>query len=73
MIYNLRVGVKLPHPSGEHEGEHEGTWSSLPGFLGTEERAICDQEIILNFFSSKEKPKKNIVDLFSIKLITPKS
>lgn len=37
-------------------------WSSLPEFLGNQEEEICDKEIILDFFASKEQYRKFIHD-----------
>lgn len=37
-------------------------WSSLPEFLGEEKEEICNKEIILSYFSSKEKYRRFIHD-----------
>jgi len=37
-------------------------WSSLPEFLGTEKRGICDSEIVLGLFPSKEKYRQFVHD-----------
>ena len=44
--------------------EHLDTypWSSLPEYLGSQKEKICDKEIILGLFPSKEKYRKFIHD-----------